>query len=91
MVSVPETEGSGANAEFLSVPAGLSPSAEDYYPTVAINALMKVLRDASLSAHHTAVIQAVMYIFKTLGLKCVPFLPRVFLSLLFSLFLLKST
>jgi FKBP12-rapamycin complex-associated protein len=38
---------------------------------------MKILRDPSLSTHHTAVIQAVMFIFKTLGLKCVPFLPQV--------------
>jgi FKBP12-rapamycin complex-associated protein len=56
---------------------GLGPSSEDYYPTVVINALMKILRDSSLSAHHTAVIEAVMYIFKTLSLKCVPFLPQV--------------
>lgn len=56
---------------------GLGPSSEDYYPTVVINALMKILRDSSLNAHHTAVIEAVMYIFKTLSLKCVPFLPQV--------------
>ncbi|CAI2178216.1 17365_t:CDS:10 [Funneliformis geosporum] len=56
---------------------GLGPSSEDYYPTVVINALMKILRDASLNAHHTAVIEAVMYIFKTLSLKCVPFLPQI--------------
>jgi len=56
---------------------GLGPTSEDYYPTVVINALMKILRDSSLNAHHTAVIEAVMYIFKTLSLKCVPFLPQV--------------
>ena len=56
---------------------GMDPSSEDYYPTVVINALMKILRDPPLSAHHTAVIQAVMHIFKTLSLKCVPFLPQV--------------
>ncbi len=50
---------------------------EEYYPTVAINALMKILKDSSLSVHHTAVVQAIMYIFKTLGLKCVPFLSQV--------------
>lgn len=38
---------------------------------------MKILRDPSLSTHHTAVIQAVMFIFKTLGLKCVPFLSQI--------------
>ncbi|TPX38402.1 hypothetical protein SeMB42_g06762 [Synchytrium endobioticum] len=64
----------GMNADAVVVPTGI---AEDYYPAVAINALMRILRDPSLSPHHTAVIQAVMYIFKTLGLKCVPFLPQI--------------
>lgn len=31
------------------------PTSEDYYPSVAIKALMKVLKDPSLSVHHTAV------------------------------------
>eukprot|EP00834_Sanchytrium_tribonematis_P001859 NODE_49_length_31687_cov_0.791123.p1 type:complete len:2184 gc:universal NODE_49_length_31687_cov_0.791123:15256-8705(-) len=66
---------------------GIVPSSpsDDYYPTVSIYALMKILRDQSLSVHHTAVIQAVMYIFKTLGLKCVGFLPQImppFLSII---------
>ncbi|GAM16986.1 hypothetical protein SAMD00019534_001610 [Acytostelium subglobosum LB1] len=55
----------------------ISPSSEDYYPTVSITALMKILRDPSLSTHHTSVIQAVMFIFKSLGLKCIPFLPQI--------------
>jgi len=64
------------------VPLGLTPSSEDFYPTVAIAALMKILRDPSLSTHHTAVVQAVMYIFKTLGLKCAPSLPVIMPPLL---------
>ncbi|EAL66546.1 protein kinase, Atypical group [Dictyostelium discoideum AX4] len=55
----------------------ISPSNEDYYPTVALTALMKILRDPSLSSHHTSVIQAVMYIFKSLSLKSIPFLPQI--------------
>eukprot|EP01133_Synstelium_polycarpum_P000171 gene171-204_t len=55
----------------------ISPSSEDYYPTVAITALMKILRDPSLSIHHTSVITAWMFIFKSLGLKCIPFLPQI--------------
>ncbi|KAJ3194365.1 phosphatidylinositol kinase- protein kinase tor1 [Irineochytrium annulatum] len=85
LVSDPDSSQGGIRAELHSMPLGLGPSSEDYYPTVAINALMKILRDTSLSVHHTAVIQAVMYIFKTLGLKCVPFLPRImppFLSMM---------
>ncbi|KAI8981018.1 armadillo-type protein [Pilobolus umbonatus] len=64
---------------------GIGPSSEDYYPQVVMHSLMKILRDPSLSSHHYAVIDAIMYIFKTLGLKVVQFLPLVipgFLSLM---------
>ncbi|CAR66402.1 DEHA2F23452p [Debaryomyces hansenii CBS767] len=56
---------------------GMSPSNDEYYPTVAINNLMKILKDPSLTAHHNKVIQAIMYIFQTLGLRCVSFLPQI--------------
>eukprot|EP01135_Chromosphaera_perkinsii_P003113 Nk52_evm2s236 gene=Nk52_evmTU2s236 len=52
-------------------------SSEDYYPTSALTALMKILRDPSLSSHHTSVIQGVMFIAKALGVKTVPFLPTI--------------
>ncbi|KAJ3373228.1 phosphatidylinositol kinase- protein kinase tor1 [Kappamyces sp. JEL0680] len=58
------------------------PSSDEYYPAVAIRALMKVLRDPSLNIHHSAVITAVMYIFKTQGLKGVPFLHQIIPALL---------
>ncbi|KAI7861526.1 armadillo-type protein [Spinellus fusiger] len=64
---------------------GVGPSSEDYYPQVVMHSLMKILRDPSLSNHHYTVIDAIMYIFKTLGLKVVQFLPLVipgFLSLI---------
>ena len=57
--------------------SGLTPSAEEYYPTVVINTLMTVLKDPSLVTFHSSVIDAVMNIFKTLGLKCVPFLGQI--------------
>jgi serine/threonine-protein kinase mTOR len=57
---------------------GLTPSNEEYYPTVVINALMQnILRENSLSQYHSAVIDAIVTIFKTLGLKCVPFLGQI--------------
>jgi FKBP12-rapamycin complex-associated protein len=56
---------------------GISPSSEEYYPTVAFTALIRILNDPSLKSHHTAVIQAVMFIYTSLGMKCVPFLPQV--------------
>ena len=37
-----------------------TPSSEDYYPKVAVTALMKILRDSSLSVHHSSVTQAIM-------------------------------
>ncbi|CAO3668466.1 unnamed protein product [Umbelopsis vinacea] len=64
---------------------GIGPSSDDYYPQVVIHSLMKILRDPSLSSHHHAVIQAIMSIFKTLGLRIVQFLPLIipgFLSIM---------
>ncbi|KAF2097118.1 FAT-domain-containing protein [Rhizodiscina lignyota] len=56
---------------------GITPSNEEYYPTVVINTLMGLLKDTSLSQYHQAVIEAVMNIYATMGLKCVPFLNQV--------------
>lgn len=57
---------------------GLSPSNEAYYPTVVLNTLMHtVLKDNSLAQYHSAVIEAIVNIFRTLGLKCVPFLGQI--------------
>ncbi|RKP13354.1 hypothetical protein BJ684DRAFT_10183 [Piptocephalis cylindrospora] len=72
-----------AEAEAALLPAtphlslSMGSSSEDYYPAVAVTALMRILQDPSLSAYHTPVIQAYMYIFKTLGMRCVPFLPAI--------------
>ncbi|KAL2265936.1 hypothetical protein VTJ83DRAFT_5288 [Remersonia thermophila] len=57
--------------------SGLTPSQEDYYPTVVINALLQILKDQSLVQWHGNVVDAIMNIFITLGLKCVQFLDRV--------------
>lgn len=56
---------------------GLTPSNKEYYPTVVINALLQILKDHSLAQHHAAVIEAIMNIFRTLGLECVSFLDRI--------------
>ena len=52
-------------------------SLEDFYPAIAIATLMKIIRDPSLSQHHTMVVQALTFIFKSLGIKCVPYLQQV--------------
>ena len=57
---------------------GVTPSNEDYYPKVVFNTLTQtVLADASLTQYHSAVIEAIVTIFKTLGLKCIPFLGQI--------------
>ena len=37
---------------------------DEFYPSVAISTLMKIIRDPTLSQHHTEVVQAVTYIFR---------------------------
>jgi len=61
----------------LLLPSMVAGGPEDYYPTVAIAALMRVLTDAGLHTHHGTAVQAVVFIFRSLGLKCVPFLPQI--------------
>lgn len=56
---------------------GLTPSSKEYFPTVVINSLLQILKDQSLVQHHAAVIEAIMNIFRTLGLECVSFLGKI--------------
>jgi FKBP12-rapamycin complex-associated protein len=65
-------------SEVALVMQDLTPSNEEYYPTVVIHTLMQnILRENSLAQYHSAVIDAIVTIFKTLGLKCVPFLGQI--------------
>ncbi|KAL4435039.1 hypothetical protein ABPG77_003864 [Micractinium sp. CCAP 211/92] len=57
--------------------AGLVTSSEDYYPTVAINALMRVLREPSAATLHGKAVAALFDIIKAMGLSFVPYLPKV--------------
>ncbi|CAH0479599.1 unnamed protein product [Peronospora belbahrii] len=67
-------ESSLMDSELELDPTELSPASEAYFPTVAIHALLRILREPSLNAHHHGVIQAIMFIFKSLSTQCVPFL-----------------
>ncbi|KAJ6493204.1 phosphatidylinositol 3-kinase [Mycena sanguinolenta] len=51
--------------------------ADDYFQTVVVSALLRVLKDPGSSGHHHTVIEAIMSIFKTQGLKCVGSLPQI--------------
>ena len=81
MQSKPEEEAANelaaANLVNTVQRASSSTSSDDYYQTVAVNALLSILRDQGLSTQHHKVIEAIMSIFKTQGLKCVSFLPQV--------------
>uniref|UniRef100_UPI00358FB62C serine/threonine-protein kinase mTOR-like n=1 Tax=Myxine glutinosa TaxID=7769 RepID=UPI00358FB62C len=55
---------------------------EEFYLAVAVATLVRILRDPSLTAHHAVVVQAITFIFKSFGLKSVPFLPQVLPSFL---------
>lgn len=63
--------------DVLLLMQGLLPHNEDYYPTVVITTLMKILKDPLLHTHHMAVMQAIYHIFSTLGLRCVLFLKQI--------------
>jgi phosphatidylinositol kinase/protein kinase (PI-3 family) len=54
-----------------------SPSQELYYPKVTISALVRILKDTSLNAHHSTVAQAIMHICRATQMKCIPFMPQI--------------
>lgn len=75
--SAAETEGEfGINANEMLVNMS-SHTLEEYYLAMAIATLMKIIRDPTLSQHHTMVVQAVTFTFKSLGIKCVSYIPQV--------------
>ncbi|KAF7324662.1 Serine/threonine-protein kinase TOR [Mycena kentingensis (nom. inval.)] len=52
-------------------------STDDYFQTVVMNALLRVLKDPASSGQHHTAIEAIMSIFKTQGLRCVGSLPQI--------------
>ncbi|KAG5896959.1 hypothetical protein JTB14_024806 [Gonioctena quinquepunctata] len=72
-----ESEGEiGLNSSEMLVSMS-SHTLEEYYLAMAIATLMKIIRDPTLSQHHTMVVQAVTFTFKSLGIKCVSYIPQV--------------
>jgi hypothetical protein len=70
-----DRDGSGGANDPIPV-RHLTTASDAFYPSVALNALLRVLRDPSASSRHHAVTRSVMYIFKSLGMtECVPYLP----------------
>ena len=58
-----------------------STSPEELYARIAVNSLLAILRDSTLSTHHMAATQALVYLFRTLGQKSNQFLPQVLSSI----------
>ena len=56
---------------------GIATSSEEYYPTLAINALMQILNDSSMASHHHMVIRSLMFVFQSLSITCVQYMPKV--------------
>ncbi|UYV65261.1 MTOR [Cordylochernes scorpioides] len=50
---------------------------EDFYPAIALGTLMRIIHDPTLSQHHTIVVQSIIFIFKSLGIRCVNYVPQV--------------
>ncbi|KAF9190501.1 phosphatidylinositol kinase- protein kinase tor1 [Haplosporangium sp. Z 767] len=65
------------NSDVTLLMSGIDPSSDEYYPTVVINALLKILKDPSLSQQYQPATQAILNIFQALQLKMVPFLPQI--------------
>lgn len=55
----------------------LTPQNEDYYPKISLSHLMKILRDPTLSMHHPSATQAIMQIFKYLGMSSIQYVEEV--------------
>ncbi|ODN03392.1 Serine/threonine-protein kinase mTOR, partial [Orchesella cincta] len=50
---------------------------DEFYPAIAIATLMRIIRDSTLAQHHTSVVQAVTFVFKSLNMNCVTHIPQV--------------
>jgi hypothetical protein len=71
----PDLDSDGRDADPIPV-KHLTTASDAFYPTVALNALLRVLRDPSVRTRHYAVTRSVTDIFKSLGrAECVAYLP----------------
>lgn len=52
-------------------------SLDEFYPAVAVASLMRIIRDPNLAQYHMMVVMAITFIFKSLGVKSVPYIPQV--------------
>lgn len=55
----------------------LNSSPEEFYARIAVNSLLTILKGSTLSMHHMAAAQALVYLFRTLGQRSNQFLNQV--------------
>ncbi|XP_054720357.1 serine/threonine-protein kinase mTOR-like [Uloborus diversus] len=55
----------------------MSGSLDEFYPQIAIVTLMKIIRDPLLNQHHSMAVHAITFLFKSMGISAVPYLPQV--------------
>ena len=70
-------DGANGNDPVVRTTLNGKPENDEYYASAALDALTKILRNASLQKHHLSVITVIMYICKSLGAACVKFLPQI--------------
>ena len=69
--------GNGRGGNDLFPVTGLTTASDEFYPTIAMNALFRVLRDPQQSSQHGVVVRALRYLLDALGMGVVPYLPRI--------------
>lgn len=67
------------------LPSMIGNDAAQYFPTVAVNALTRILLEARNSVHYQGTFVAVMYICKTLRKRIEPHLPKIIPAFLYTL------
>ena len=82
MNGVSESDRITSNVSEMLVNIGTGSCLDDFYPSVAIATLMKIIRDPTQARHHNEVVKAVIFIFKALGIKSVPYIPQVIPSMM---------
>lgn len=65
------------HSEINGIIPGIEISYENYNPTIALNSLVKILNDTSLSMHHEATTQCIMYIMTNLNARSQHFIHHV--------------
>ncbi|KAG0047331.1 phosphatidylinositol kinase- protein kinase tor1 [Gryganskiella cystojenkinii] len=73
----PNQKDKSNNTDVTLLMNGVDPTSDEYYPTVVITALLKILKDPSLSQQYQPATQAILNIFQALRLKMLPFLPQI--------------